>query len=45
MTTHHTDTCVAIQQHDATIRISGSGGTLVISADDEIGRKLCIRAS
>lgn len=42
MTKHHTDTCVAIQQHDTTIQISGPGGTLVIAADDEIGRKLCM---
>ena len=42
MTRHHTDTCIAIQQHDATIRISGPGGTLVIPANDEIGRKLCM---
>lgn len=42
MTSHHTDTCIAIQRHDTTLQISGPGGTLVIPADDEIGRKLCM---
>lgn len=42
MTSHHKDISLSIQHHDATLQISGPGGTLVIPADDEIGRKLCM---